>query len=116
MVEKRKLLLNFVGLADVVTTKMEQIMCASGYSDQFAGLMTSMFMTWGTLACIPITKILEKMPTPKRTINGDDKFVLQDPTLNYIKVSVTLGTASFVALMLLAQIPDQKVFKFDFFT
>ena len=98
-----------VGLAAVVATKMEQMMCTSGYSDQFTGLVTSMFLTWGTLACIPVTQVLGKMPAPDGTIDGNDKLMLRNPTLNYTKVSVTLGTVSFIAMLLLAQIPDQKV-------
>ena len=98
-----------LGLVLVVNTKMEQMMCTSGYTDQFTGLVTSMFMTCGTLACIPVTIVLSKMITPDATINGKDKLMLSNPKLNYAKCSVTLGTVAIISLLFLAQIPDQKV-------
>ena len=107
------LLICAAGLNTVVITKMEQMMCASGYTDQFTGLVTSLFLFCGTFACVPVTIILGKFFTaPAEDFESNAcRASIRNPTLNYTKTSLTVGAVATVAMLLLAQMPDQKVWK-----
>ena len=100
-------------MAGVITTKMEQMMCASGYSDQFTGLVTSLFLACGTFACFPITLALGKMSARRdnghHVSNKKLSWLGNNPTLSYTKASMTIGLGSMIAFLLFVQTPDQKV-------
>ena len=97
----------------MVITKMEQMMCASGYTDQFTGLVTSLFLFCGTFACVPVTIVLGKFFTaPAEDFDSNAcQESIRNPTINYTKTSLTVGAAATVAMLLLAQMPEQKVRK-----
>ena len=85
---------------------MEQMLCSSGYSDQFTGLVTSLFLACGTLASLPVTLVLGKMK-PK-DIEGN-KFGHNIPSLNYAKAAMTVGSGCFIAMLQFVQMPNQQV-------
>ena len=53
-----------MGYISTISTKMEQIMCASGYSDQWAGLCSSLILLAGTLASVPAGVVATKTAQP----------------------------------------------------
>ena len=85
---------------------MEQMLCSSGYSDQFAGLVTSLFLACGTLASLPVTLVLGKMK-PKAI--DSNKFGLNIPSLNYAKAAITVGSGCFIGMLQFVQMPNQQV-------
>ena len=86
---------------------MEQMLCSSGYSDQFTGLVTSLFLACGTLASLPVTLVLGKMK-PK-DIDSCNQFGLNIPSLNYAKAAMTVGSGCFIAMLQFVQMPNQQV-------
>ena len=90
----------------MTTNKMEQMLCSSSYSDQFTGLMTSLFLACGTLASLPVTLALGKLK-PKDI--DSNKLGLNIPSLNYAKAAMTLGSGCFIAMLQFVQMPNQKV-------
>ena len=50
----------FLGFNSCIITKMEQLLCARGYSDQFAGLITSLYLTFGIVMSVPLGILVTK--------------------------------------------------------
>ena len=87
---------------------MEQMMCASGYTDQFTGLVTSLFLACGTLASLPVTLVLGKMK-PKDIDSNQLATNLNIPSLNYAKAAMTVGSGCFIAMLQFVQMPNLQV-------
>ena len=98
---------------------MEQMMCSSGYSDQFTGLATSLFLFCGTFAAVPVTLVMAKCSNAQQRelslVKNNNHSIswwascISNPSLAYTKGALALGGASTIGMLLLAQVPNQQV-------
>ena len=54
----------FMGYSNAILMKLEQMLCARGYTDQFAGIATAVYLSSGFVATIPINLIIQKTGKP----------------------------------------------------
>ena len=81
----------------------------SGYSDQFTGLVTSLFLFCGTFAALPVTIIIGKLSARSNSVVEVGGGSWKNPTLIYTKVALTVGAGSTIGMLMLAQVPGQQV-------
>ena len=78
----------------------------SGYSDQFTGLVTSLFLFCGTFAALPVTIMIGKLSANGNFVEDGS---CKNPAIIYTKLALTVGAGSTIGMLMLAQMPGQHV-------